>query len=157
LFGGGGLLVARASEQIVADIHAFAPAGGNWLRLDHLLTELWGSGEAARHTQDLLAVFERFPEEAGGVLWGVLHGLESVPGYEPALVRSVRARPSEMGVMMVGRLLNGGVSVVGGVPLIDLLREVAASTAAPASVRESAAEWAQQHAEPGSVLSSGDS
>ena len=120
-----GLQVARASNQIVADILAFQPAGGNWLPLDHLAAEQWASGAAGHHVPELLAVFEQFPDEAGGVLWGVLHGLESLPGYEPALVRSVRAQPSEMAVTMVGRLLYGGVVHVGGVSLVGLLREVA--------------------------------
>jgi len=141
--------VGRAPELIVADIRTFEPVGGNWLPLDALLAELWDSGAAGAHAADLLSVFERFSDEDGDVLWGILHGLEALPDYEPILVRSVRALPSEMGVMMVGRLLNGGVSQVGGVPLVGLLREVAASAAAPKKVRASAADWAQMHAAPG--------
>ena len=105
--------VARASNQIVADILAFQPAGGNWLPLDHLAAEQWASGAAGHHVPELLAVFERFPDEAGA-LWGVLHGLESLPGYEPALVRSVRAQPSEMAVTILGRLLNAASSTWAG-------------------------------------------
>jgi hypothetical protein len=140
---------ARTAAQIVADIRAFQPAGGNWRRLDDLLGELWAAGAAGRHVADLLAVLERFPEDDGaGVLWSVVHGVESLPGYEPELVRSVRRGPSMLGVTMVGRLLNSGASEVSGVPLVGLLREIAASPAAPESVRSDAADWAQRHAEP---------
>ena len=140
--------MARAPDQIIADIRTFEPTGGNWLPLDALLAELWDSGGAGEHTADLLSVFERFPNEDGDVLWGIMHGLEALPDYEPILVRSVLALPSEMGVLMVGRLLNGGMSQIGTVSLVELLREVAASAIAPRSVRESAARWARKHAEP---------
>ena len=135
--------MVRTAAKIVADILAFQPIRGDWRALDALLAELWATGEAGRHIPNLLAVLERFPEDDGaGVLWSVVHGVESLPGYEPELVRSVRRQPSELGVTMVGRLLNGGVSQVGDVSLIGLLREVAASAATPQSVRESAADWA---------------
>ncbi len=134
--------MARPPDQIVAAIRAFEPIAGNWLLLDDLLAELWANGPAKDHVGDLLAVFERFPEEAGGVMWGLLHGLEGLRGYELALVRSVQARPSEMGVTMIGRLLNSGVSEIADVPLAGLLREVAASTVIPAGARASAEGWA---------------
>ena len=102
---------------------------------------------AGRHLPDLLAVLERFPEDDGaGVLWSVVHGVESLPGYEPELVRSVQRGPSLLGVAMVGRLINGGVFEVGGVSLIDLLREVSTSALFTA-VRADAADWSQRHAE----------
>ena len=139
---------ARTAAQVVADIRAFQPVGGNWRRLDDLLNELWAAGTAGQHVPYLLEVLERFPEDDGaGVLWSVVHGVESLAMYEPELVRSVRRGPSMLSVTMVGRLLNGGVSEVGGVPLVGLLWEVAASAAVPAIIRADAAEWAQMHAE----------
>jgi hypothetical protein len=135
--------VKRTADRIVTDIRTFQPTGGNWRPLDGLLAELWSTGEAARHVSELLAVLGRFPEEDGaGVLWSVAHGVESLPGYEAELVRSVRQWPSELGVTMVGRLLNSGVTQAGGVSLIDLLREVAASATAPERVKKTAAGWA---------------
>ena len=67
---------ARTAAQVIADIRAFQPAGGNWRRLDDLFGELWATGAAGRHVADLLAVLERFPEDDGaGVLWSVVHGV----------------------------------------------------------------------------------
>jgi len=138
--------MVRTAAQVVTDIRAFQPADGNWRRLDDLLGELWVTGEAGRHVPDLLAVLERFPEDEGaGVLWSIVHGVESLPGYEAELVQSVRRQPSELGITMVGRLLNSGVSHVRGASLVGLLRDVAESAAAPDRVRASAAVWAQRH------------
>ena len=139
----------RTSTQVIADIRAFQPTGGDWRRFDALLGELWAAGNPDRHILDLLAVLERFPEDDGaGVLWGVLHGLESLSGYEPKLIESVRRQPSELGVIMVGRLLNGGVSEVGGVGLVDLLRGVAVRAGIPNGVREAARDFVEDHGGP---------
>jgi hypothetical protein len=142
--------VARAAAEVVADIRDFQPTGGDWVPLDDLLAELWDTGVAGRHVPDLFAVLERFPEDDGfGVLWACLHTIEALPGYEPELVRSVRRRPTELGVIMVGRLLNAGVPDIEGVALVGLLREVVGSAAASERVRASAAGWAARQAEPG--------
>lgn len=143
--------MARAASKILGDIRVFQPEEGNWIPLDELLAELWDSGKAAKHIPDLLAVLERFPKDDGeGVLWSIVHGLENVGGYEPELIQSVRRQPSELGVTMIGRLLNSGTIQVNGVSLVDVLREVVASTS-PESIRESAADWVQKHAEPGAA------
>jgi hypothetical protein len=148
---------ARTAAEVVADIRTFQPEGGNWGPLDDLLGELWATGGAGRYVPDLLAVLERFPEDDGaGVLWSVIHGVESLLGYELELVQSVRRGPSELGVTMVGRLLNGGVSHVGGVSLVRVLQEVAVSLSASESVRASAARWAATYAEPPPPSTSAD-
>jgi hypothetical protein len=61
------------------------------------------------------------------------------------LVRSVRRGPSELGITMVGRLLNGGVSEVGSVCLVNLLRDVAGQSDIPEWVREVARDFAEDH------------
>lgn len=135
--------MARSLPLIVSDIKAFRPSGGNWRPLDALFAELWATGEAGRHVSDLLGVLERFPEGDGAdVLWSAVHGVEAIAGYEPEVIRSVRRQPSTLGVTMIGRLLNRGVSHVDGVCLVGLLEEVAASETAPDCVRASAAGWA---------------
>ena len=144
--------MARAVAKILADLHAFQPGDGNWIPLDELLVELWDSGKAGKHVRELLAVLERFPEDDGeGVLWSIVHGLEDVGGYERELVESVRRQPSELGVTMIGRLLNSGTLLIGDVSLVGVLREVTVASAAPESVRESAADWVRKHADPGAA------
>lgn len=60
------------------------------------------------HLPVIFGVFERFPAEDGaGVLWSIVHGIESLPlDYEPALRESYRRMPSEMAEIMVVRLEN---------------------------------------------------
>ena len=131
--------MARPATQIVADIRAFHPTEGNWRRLDDLFGELWATGEAGVHVRDMLGVLEQYPADDGaGVLWSIVHGVESLPGYESELIWSLRRRPSELGVTMVGRLLKSGVSEADGTSLVGLLREIAASATAPESVRKTA-------------------
>jgi hypothetical protein len=138
--------MARSLAKILANLRAFRPARGNWMRLDALLVELWEGGFYADAVDDLFAVFERFPGEDGaGVFWTILHGLESLPDYERALVASVRRRPSEFGVLMVKRLLNGGQTQGEDVPLLGLLESVAARADVPESIRQSARDFAKEH------------
>jgi hypothetical protein len=136
----------RTTKDIVADIAAFQPADGNWRGLDTLLNELWTAGAPDKAIADLLAVYERFPEEDGaGVFWSILHGLESLPGYEPHLARSVRRVPSDMGVTMLGRLLNGGRRDIEGSPIAGLLREAAERSDVGPEARTTAIGFLERH------------
>jgi hypothetical protein len=140
--------VARGHAEIVADLRAFAPQAGDWRRLDDLLAELWQTGSPRDAIEDLLGVFERYPDEDGaGVFWSILHGLESLPGSEVALVRSVQRKPSELGVLMVRRLLNSGWVEVDGVPLYPLLHEVASRPGISESIRQMVLRWLDERRE----------
>lgn len=81
---------------------------GNWRPLDDLLDELWSRGLAAGSLPILFGVFERFPEDDGaGVLWSIVHGIESLPiDYEPALRESLRRKSSFMGRAMLERVVK---------------------------------------------------
>ncbi|WP_353190205.1 hypothetical protein [Pandoraea pnomenusa] len=135
----------RATVDIARDIATFIPKEDNWLALDSLLVELWQAGRPEQAIPELLGLFERYPEEDGyGVMWSVLHGLESLPNYEPELLRSLARQPSEFGVRMVGRLLNAGMREVGDVSLLDTLHGLA-STAKSPLIRETARTFASRN------------
>ncbi|MDR0242765.1 MAG: hypothetical protein LBJ65_14285 [Burkholderia sp.] len=137
--------MSRTTADIAHDIATFIPEDDNWLALDLLVTELWQAGHPEQAIPELLSVFERYPEEDGlGVIWSVLHGLESLPNYEPALLRSLARQPSEFGVCMVGRLLNAGRREVGGISLLDTLRELAATAKSP-RIRETAVAFVSRN------------
>jgi hypothetical protein len=132
--------MTRSTAHIACDIAAFQPTDGNWLALDRLLNELWTQGDPAAAIPAMLSVFERFPDEDGaGVLWSIVHGLESLAGYEPLLLSSVLRAPSDLGVTMLGRLLNASVQDIGGTPIMEVLRSIAQSDDASANARETAA------------------
>ena len=97
--------MARPTEEILADIDAFHPLDGFWRPLDDLLAELWSAGVPSAAFPVLLRVFDRFPEEDGaGVFWSIVHGLESLPDYEPALRASAAAAPAEFKQIMLDRI-----------------------------------------------------
>lgn len=115
--------------DLLAKIEAFAPspADDNWQELDALVGELFASGPAQyAWLPALLRVFERFPRHDGhGVMWSILHGIESVPGYAPVLVEYVSRTPTEMGITMLRRIVAGGVTAVGLVDLDELIARLA--------------------------------
>ncbi|QFZ83277.1 hypothetical protein GFK26_11140 [Variovorax paradoxus] len=129
----------RKITSIALDIAKFAPTeDGNWRRLDDLLDELWQAGGPEQAIPEMLSVFERYPEEDGyGVMWSIVHGLEKLPNYEPALLASLARQPSELGIVMVGRMLNSGITEIGDVSLLLTLQEIA-STATSPQIREAA-------------------
>ena len=99
--------MARPVSEIIADIEDFKPSKGNWLELDALLHELFLRGSAPMGIDAMLHVFERYPGEDGaGVFWSIVHGLETLPGYESRLIESIRRVPSDFALLMVNRLLN---------------------------------------------------
>ena len=103
--------VVRPVSEIIAALERFQPSNGNWLALDALLEELFQCGSASLGIKAMLEVFEQFPTEDGaGVFWSIVHGLESLDGYERRLVESVRRAPSEFSLIMVHRhiILSAG-------------------------------------------------
>jgi hypothetical protein len=115
----------RALAAVLADIERFDPstADRGWLALDGYVAELFaGKRTLAPAIEPLLRVLERFPRGDGdGVGWAIVHALEHIGGYEPALVASVRRCPSELGGIMLERLINDGVTVVDGTELAPLV------------------------------------
>jgi len=133
------------ARSIIGEIERFRPIDGNWLKLDALLVELWETGDAPQHVRDLFSLLERFPEEDGaGVIWSVVHGLESIQGYEVELLQSLRRKPSRSGIALATRLLNGGVQHVGESSLIEVLVEVSRSDAASSALQKQADRFLQR-------------
>src|SRR5262245_40688164 len=137
----------RSTRDIAADIDAFQPRNGNWLGLDALLEELWRDGSPQAVIPELLRVFERFPNDDGaGVFWSILHGLEALPGYEQQLLTSIGRVPSDMGVTMLGRLLNAGYDSIDGVPTRHILQEVITRFDAGETAKETARSFLERPA-----------
>lgn len=108
-------------------------------KLDHNLNQLLASEHPELGIDALLSVFERFPDKDGyGIFWGILHGLEGLPDYEEKLIESVRRQPSEFSLLMINRMLNGGVTEVKGINLLGVLKDVAADERLPDEIRREA-------------------
>ncbi len=133
--------MTRHIDEVLHDIRQFEPVDDNWLRLDELLEELWETQRPERGIDTMLGVLERFPEEDGaGVLWSIVHKLESLPDYEDKLVASIQRQPSELGLVMISRIINTGVNVVGGKPVTDILEQVLQHEKSTAAIRVEARE-----------------
>jgi hypothetical protein len=92
----------------------------------------------------LLDVFERFPDEDGfGVFWSIVHSLEACTGYESALIESVTRMPVEFNILMVNRLINGGITQVNGHSLLSVLTSVTSHPSATSSAKESAQDFVE--------------
>ncbi len=131
--------MTRSVEEILAAITQFEPNEGNWMKLDELLAGLWEISEPAKGIEVMLQVLERFPEEGIGVLWSIVHGLESLPDYEDKLVESLQRQPSHLGLMMISRIANAGVSVIGNQSMADILESVLSNEKTTPTLREQAA------------------
>lgn len=102
----------RQFSEILQEIERFRPIDGIWLPLDRLLDELWSDGIPPLESLPVLfGVFERFrDDDGGGVLWSIVHGIESLPYDYTVLLRESHDRvPSEMARIMLIRLANTAV------------------------------------------------
>ena len=130
-------------RAIVAEVDAMTPADPDDLDLDRLqaLIDAYFAHPAAADDLGVwFRFFERYPDwDDHGMTWSILHGIETQPNSNAHVVSSVRRRPAMFPVLMVNRLLNGGVTAVGDVDLLTLLRDVAADDSAEPRARE----WAR--------------
>jgi hypothetical protein len=127
----------RTSQEIIREINAFAPENGDWRGLDNLLDELWQTGDQEKELKHLLALFIRFPEDDGaGVLWSVVHGIETFKEYEQELLNSLNRQPSHLGVVMVKRILNTGTKVIAGTDLKKIIMDLQHNKLTPDSVKD---------------------
>ncbi len=134
----------RPISAILHDIEKFQPTDdGNWLALDDLLQELWSEEEGpAEALVPLFHLLERFPEEeSAGVLWGVLHGIETYPNYEAELVQSLHRHPTGITVTMVRRMANSGYTLVAGHSIESLYHAVLTHPKASKEAKESAEDY----------------
>jgi hypothetical protein len=136
----------RDSGELAAAIDAITSVTdeAGLQRLQLLLDEFFKQSDGDRHLDAWFRLFERFPEDDGhGVFWSILHALEAFDGIGSFVVASVQRKPSEFAVLMVNRMINGGVESVNGVRLLSLLEAVAADTSCPASVAKEAASFVE--------------
>jgi hypothetical protein len=108
-------------------------------QLDLKVNQLFSNENPEFGISALLRVFERFPKHDGfGIFWSIVHGLESLSGYEPLLIESVKRQPSLFGLLMINRLLNGGFPNIQGEDLLNVLKEAATDESQTEEIRAEA-------------------
>jgi hypothetical protein len=132
-------------EIIIQEIESFIPKNDDWLELESILGELFNSHNPELGLDVMLGIYERYPDEDNDILWGMLHGIEDIENYELKVIESVSRKPSFFGVLMLHRILNANISSVGGISLIDTLKEVANNSSATNYVRKKAERFVQLH------------
>ena len=112
------------NETLDTAIREFTPVAENWLPLETHLEHAFSSPDPTLYYHAMFNLFERFPEDDGsGVFWSALHGMEAVGGYEDLLLQYYRRWPSLMTKTMLRRLMNGGTTRIGNVPIATLLSQ----------------------------------
>lgn len=128
----------RSIEAVLSEINNFAPVNEEWEVLDVLIEEA-ASLDDQRIIKCLLNVLERNPEHDGfGVFWSIVHCLEELGEYESELALSVLSKPHEMTVLMLNRMLNGGIYEIESRSIIDILREISVNDDFSTTIRNDA-------------------
>jgi hypothetical protein len=94
-----------------------------------------------RMIPEMFAVMERLPESDLGSPGPLVHTLETFPGYQEELVKSVRRRPTVLSVWMINRILNTDLASDVRGDLMALLREAEVHPEATSEVREQARDF----------------
>jgi len=110
------------TSSIDAAIREFRPNQGDWRSLETLFTQAFASSDPKRFYDAIFHLFERYAQEdASGVFWSALHGMEAVGGYEELLVRRFKSAPSFMTRVMLRRILNAGQTHIGELAISGLI------------------------------------
>lgn len=108
-------------------------------RLDNAINDIAHADQPLLSIEPLLRIFERFPEADGfGVFWSILHKLESMPGFEPFLLASIKRMPSYFSLSMINGIINGGEQAIEDVNLMSLLAEIESNTNYSENIRKTA-------------------
>ncbi|MDF2986633.1 MAG: hypothetical protein K0R50_2143 [Eubacterium sp.] len=130
---------------ILNKLKSFTPQNADWITLEDILEELFNSDNPEPSLNAMLSIYERYPDEDNEVLWGMLHGIESIEYYEQNVIESLNRKPSFFGVLMINRLLNAGITAIGNVNLLDTLKLVTVNSSATSYVKEEAERFLQKH------------
>jgi hypothetical protein len=117
----------RSLAEILDDVRSFDPREQEWLELDALIQEIGGLPPDRAALEPLLGVFLRFPRHDGHeVLWGIVHAVEAIPGYERDVVALMARTPTDFLVTLGWRMLNAGVRTVDGQDVEALVKRAEA-------------------------------
>ncbi|WP_310483912.1 hypothetical protein [Chamaesiphon sp. VAR_48_metabat_403] len=105
--------------------------------------------EAVNYLDVWFRLYERFPDKNGeDIFWTILHGIENYhPTSDKFAIESVLRQPSEFPLMMLNRLINGGIDRVDDVDLLKLLDRVATNENYSQIVRDTALGYLDYHRE----------
>ncbi|MGL4731537.1 MAG: hypothetical protein ACRCW0_08130 [Clostridium sp.] len=127
--------------ELYRKIKEFKPSNDEWVELEYILDEVYDKGYEYECLGAMFRLYERYSEEDNEVLWGMLHGVESINGYEERIHWSLKRQPSVFVIIMINRLLNDGVTNICGEDLILILEDLKESTKISETLRKTAEEF----------------
>ena len=136
----------RTAGEIIADLRSFHGGSDQTFFFDRIAEEIENHPAALQLINEILQLFERFPDYDFGTPGPLAHAIERFyrQGYEQELQRSLRRKPTCLTIWLANRIINlrdDNASI-----LIDLLQELANRNDLPDSVRKSAQYFASRQA-----------
>ena len=131
--------------NIVNKIERFIPNNDEWFDLEDILEELFSSNNPQLGLDGMISIYEKYPDEDNDVLWGMLHGIEGIQGYELKIIESIKRKPSFFGVLMINRILNTGITSIQNINLINILNIAVNSPTATEYVKVQVRRFLQRH------------
>ena len=117
----------------------------DWIGLEEILNSIYEANLEEKCLNSMFRIYERYPCEDNDILWGMLHGIESIPSYENELLKSIERQPSFFTTLMINRILNTNISHIEGQSLMDILIKIQSDSRTPTYAKECALRWVERH------------
>ncbi|MCW6078082.1 DUF2442 domain-containing protein [Clostridium sporogenes] len=129
--------------ELYRKIKEFKPINDDWVELEYILDEVYEKGYESECLGAMFRLYEKYSEEDNDVLWGMLHGIESINGYEERIQWSLKRNTSVFVIIMINRLLNDQVMNIQGQDLISTLEQLKDNDNISGTLREVARRFYQ--------------
>lgn len=127
--------MARSISEIIADLDDFSIEGDYLASLSKLTDEILRNPEKDKALESMLALLERNPDEEIGSPGPLIYAIEKCKGFEEALCRSVKRRPSTLTIWALYRVIEKNPHL----SYVDALKEASQNEKASETIREDAA------------------
>ena len=126
-------------EELLQEIEQFVGSDDFEYEMETRMSQIEAEGAGMEIIDKLLQIMERHPLDDFGMPGAMVHFIEKfTPKYEPALVRSIKRRPSLHTIWMLNRCINGSDHKD---EYINILMEIADREDVEKEIRDSAQEF----------------
>jgi hypothetical protein len=108
-------------QKILDDVEAIQSIEENILfPLEKLVDDYFEHKQAGDFLDVWFRLYERCEDNSNGIFMTILHRIETYPKSNHLVVESLQRKESRFPLMMLRRLMNGGIAEVDGVDLQEL-------------------------------------
>lgn len=137
--------MARQVRDILGDLDRLDFAGDYMARLYEVCDELEDAPDSATAVEPVLRFIERNAERDLGAPGPLVHFIETVSGYEEALLQSLQRLPTDLTVWMLNRILNVAEDEQRS-RYLELMRSIAGDSAVNRDARDAALSFLRHQA-----------